>query len=370
MPGKIHDGASWRNLSHAFARVGTDWKRVNRAWINDGTSWRTAFLAQIQDTFDRANSSSLGTTSDGSATWSNLRDSWGISSNSAQSTGAASGYPSATLQTEGPKVVATVAPGPGTGIIFGVQDSNNWYGAYVSARSAQVSCNCQEQCGTCYYSCTVCNSNCGSYSCEPCGCAQYWESYKKYVNVYSCDYDILLGGYKWVYVTSYWDNTKICFVCSGSGLGACNGVTDGNTGYVTSCSSNGQDTSCGCRVSGGCSTCYNCCTQADPSCGSYACCNTVCQNCVNVYWSVRLVRCVNGTVTEVAAQEGGPNGAQPTLLAVETGASTITVTGTAPGTTLSVTANASVSGTRHGVIKAPSPYNQSSVVDNFTVESL
>lgn len=373
MPGKIYDGTNWRSVSGVFARVGTEWKRANRGWINDGTSWRTIFLARIEDTFNRANASSLGTTSDGTATWSNLRNSWAIVSNTASSSDAATGYPSATIETFGSSVLASVAPGPGTGIIFGVTDSNNWYGAYVSARSTTESCNCQEQCSTCYYSCTVCNSNCGSYSCEPCsGCSSYWASYTATTSTYTCDSNTnQFGGKTYFWAFANTSTSTVCISCSNTSLPGCNAVYEGQAFSTTSCSlKSSSDPSCPCVIAGGCSTCYYCCAQTDPSCGSYSCCNTVCQTCTNVYWSVRLVRCVNGTVTELAAQEGAANAAQPTTLSVETGASTITVTGTGAGSPLSITANASVTGTRHGIIKAPSAYNQSSAVDNFAVENL
>lgn len=387
MPGKIYDGTNWRSVSGVFARVGTEWKRANRGWINDGTSWRTIFLARIEDTFNRANASSLGTTSDGTAAWSNLRNSWGIVSNTASSSDAATGYPSATIETFGSSVLASVAPGPGTGIIFGVTDSNNWYGAYVSARSTTGSCNCQEQCGTCYYSCTVCNANCGSYSCSPCsGCSLYWSSYQRLRSAYICESDTNSTGgtyYFWV----FWKNLPTeypCITCTSNSLPACNIFNAGLGGSPTTttwplpgvfdlqtCSLvSSSDPKCPCILQTNCSTCYNCCSQTDPACGSYSCCETVCQTCISVFWSVRLVRCVNGTVTELAASEGAANGAQPTTLSVETGASTITVTGTGAGSPLSITANASVTGTRHGIIKAPSAYNQSSAVDNFAVENL
>lgn len=113
-------------------------------------------LVTVIDTFNRSdNASDLG--SAGGQKWKIWRGVWGISTNKASSSTAASSYPLATLTFTRTDVTLGIGtPAPGAGATFWVSDANNWWAATY------------EQVETCQ-TCQTCNayntSNCNAFGC-------------------------------------------------------------------------------------------------------------------------------------------------------------------------------------------------------------
>lgn len=125
----------------------------------------TAIRAFI-DTFTRTNNAST-LTGTGSKSWSNIRGTWGISSNRASTATAASSYPIAAVRTGATAATAKVAYGAtttafGWGVTFWTGDSNNWYGAITDRTQTDT---------ITYGTATACYPCAGGYSaCGGCGC--------------------------------------------------------------------------------------------------------------------------------------------------------------------------------------------------------
>ena len=123
---------------------------------------RLKALVSVIETFNRTDAASLGKTSTG-ASWSNVRGSWGISSNKASSSDAASGYPLATLNFSKEDVTLTAkGVGPGVGTAFWVTDSNNWWGTYVDTEQTCQTCSTAGNCNA-YGSVYSSGGNCATY---------------------------------------------------------------------------------------------------------------------------------------------------------------------------------------------------------------
>lgn len=117
---------------------------------------RLKALVSVIETFNRTDAASLGKTDSG-ASWSNIRGSWGISSNKASSSTAASSYPLATLTFSKEEVTLTAkGVGPGVGTAFWITDSDNWWGTYVDTVQTCDTCSSGGNCST--YG-TQCNAN-------------------------------------------------------------------------------------------------------------------------------------------------------------------------------------------------------------------
>lgn len=135
----------------------------------------SAFITII-DTFNRANSSELGSPAPGQS-WKLWRGTWGIASNKASSSSTPSEYAMATLTFTNENVTVGVAsPDVGTGMSFWVTDANNWYAAvYVQT----------EVCGTCTdctggWNASNCNQfsggNCKGWTCNDATCTGGWNT--------------------------------------------------------------------------------------------------------------------------------------------------------------------------------------------------
>ena len=90
-------------------------------------------LGAFQDTFTRSNSAN-SLAGDGAASWTQLSGVWGVNSNSANSSTAASSYPVAVFDAKTKDVVVKssgAGTGAGYGASFWVTDANNWWGVYT-----------------------------------------------------------------------------------------------------------------------------------------------------------------------------------------------------------------------------------------------
>lgn len=129
-------------------------------------------LVTVIDTFNRSdNASDLG--SAGGQKWKIWRGVWGISTNKASSSTAASSYPLATLTfTRQDVTVGIGGPAPGTGASFWVTDANNWYSTvYVQTETCQTCTNCNA------WNASNCNAfGCNSWTCNSAFCNGTWNA--------------------------------------------------------------------------------------------------------------------------------------------------------------------------------------------------
>jgi hypothetical protein len=118
----------FKAASNIYAKVNGGWKKGTFGYVKVEGTWRQFWAEKLQDTFDRADTtSSLGTATSGQA-WTIARSNWRINSNNATTSGSKSDYPMAYVDlgfSEGTLQANELTPG--TGIAFRVVDSNNWY---------------------------------------------------------------------------------------------------------------------------------------------------------------------------------------------------------------------------------------------------
>lgn len=385
-------GGSWRSVSTPYIKKSTGWARASGGWINNGTQWVRFFASGIADTFDRANGS-LGTTSDGSSTWSVTRGAWSINSNLATSSSTASTYPLAVVNLgASTSVVQAATPVAGSGIAFGVVDANNWYGAFITRRTDTYSCSpysCNPYCCSyTYKQDCVCGStqvrrqqdDCATYTNDCTNCPNECANYKRLESHRFAQYrcNALLG---WVF-DQYVPGAQCseCNCTAGGALPACNSGSVGGYSSVKECLGTSgcvETVACGC-VAYKCGSCTKCVPVYDTVCNSCnvctggTCYQTCYQTCTGSYYGVRLVRCVNGTVSELGLTEGVRDGFQPLSIRVSTTSSGISVTaysGTAfTGSTLAVTSALVPTGVSQGILIGPSTVSQGFTVDNFSTE--
>lgn len=277
----------------------------------------SAIRKLVFDTFTRTTSGGLGSTTSG-APWTAIRGTWFANGSAAQSDGAASDYPIATVDL-GNDVNASASVSPGCGIAFWVSDSGSWWAS--TAATTGYDCNCQ----TCYNSCYC--ASCAT--CSSCGYVQ------GSCAVYSCS----AAGYS---------NT----VRSGTD---CYNRTTGAYQGPAACTSYNQVYQC---------TYYSCA-------GTYAC-NPYSCNCSTCYsYQLRLINSVGGVVSTATTDVALTSAAAALTLAVSGDNITATAySDTAKTTvlgTLTYTATSPTKGTRVGVIKSPAG-NQGSTVDDFSAK--
>lgn len=171
MPGSIKVSGAQRTIAAPYVKVSGSWRTASLAYIKVAGTWRQWYAAQITDTFDRSDSSTLGTVSNGVTSWNILTGSWAIVSNTAVGTGS---YALATVVN--PLQVAdytlTLDTQSGTGLAFWVTDTNNWWSA-VPTTTSSVSYSCpnggtyNSSSGNCESSSSLNNAvlHFGSYAC-------------------------------------------------------------------------------------------------------------------------------------------------------------------------------------------------------------
>lgn len=395
MPGYVRSGGSWRFVTSLQVKRPSGWTRATSGWVNNGSQWVRFFTSGIQDTFNRANGS-LGTTSDGSATWSVTRGAWTINSNVATSSTAASSYPLAVVALgQAGALVQADTPVAGSGIAFGVVDMNNWYGAFITRRTGTYSCNPYSCNCTCTQSvcnsCTVCVAQPCVDTCKTCT-YQTCSIQKKSESYNYAQYKCTTSG--WTFDT-YVSAGCSCCTCSctpGTIAFTCNSSNRGSVTSVINClGTSGCGTgSCGCAsytstTGASCAECGSECvaqpcvntsfTNDCANCGStctQTSCDTCHQSCTGYYYGIRLVRCVAGTVTELGITEGILNGFQPLSIRVVSTASGITAaaySGTGQtGGYFQVTSQLVPTGASQGILIGPSAVSQGNTVDNFYTE--
>lgn len=134
MPGYIKESGVQRPIAAPYVKDQGAWKPAVLGYIKDQGTWKIWHASDIEDTFDRANSGTLGVASNGFTQWTTRRETWGIVSNQASSSAAGSDYALATapLYKAGTDYVVSVdiPSGNGTGIAVWVEDEDNWWAVY------------------------------------------------------------------------------------------------------------------------------------------------------------------------------------------------------------------------------------------------
>ena len=131
MPGSIKVSGAQKTIAAPYVKVSGTWRPAAVAYVKVSGTWRQWYAADITDTFDRADASSLGTVSNGVTSWTALSGSWAIASNQATSSTSPSSYPVATvtspLSSTDYELKIDVPTGAGPGVALWVTDASNWY---------------------------------------------------------------------------------------------------------------------------------------------------------------------------------------------------------------------------------------------------
>ena len=231
----------------------------------------------FRDTFDRADSASLGTASDGSL-WNIIRGAFSISGNSA--VGDTADYPMATVTMPNQDASISLSSiGAGSGAALWVTDSGNWWAVGVYRQA------------------------------EDCDCVEYYNSYTytytytyTYVYTYSYTYEYLAGYNAGncaatnnsccsssSYCCGTYNTSNCCgYTCYGYNTSNCCGYTC--YGYNAAGNCKGNYCSCynGSNCQGNYCSCYNGsnCNAFCNSCNSYSGCNNCIQfNQGNAYYA-------------------------------------------------------------------------------------
>jgi hypothetical protein len=290
---------------------------------------------RFADTFNRADTTgSLGVASDGSL-WKALRGTWKVTSNKAQSTDAASGYPAVSVVMPNKATsIAIEGPVSGSGALIWVTDANNWWAVdlYQSTYS------------TPNYSTTYNGTFC-----------DYGYNNNAY---YACN----------AYTTNY------CFATNYAGpyCGAWNSNNIRNAAYCRYYYYNSYTYQYACG-----STCSSS-TYTAPTfvCQSSSPKYYVYQTGTNYFYpqSIRILQSVGNVVSQIASTQVGDNATINGLKAFISG-TTITartysdtnMTSQVGGDLVYNATGATVT-TEYGLVLTPSAYNQGNAVDNIVVE--
>jgi hypothetical protein len=325
---------AWHGLVGAKVRVAGTWHTASKGFVKVAGTWRQWLASLITDSFNRANSASLGSTDTGDA-WSTLRGTaWAIVSNQASNSDAASNYPIAQIALGSTDTTTSVSVSQGCGPVVWITDTNNWWTSYHYSStvancagpatgyiySSTPTCACGSVVndgGTCTGSTVSCNSlnttctpvgGCGTVTCTS-------------VDQYNC-----YGGY-----TSG--------SCGGAG-GTWNGTQCCFTEPYYTCTQNTTVIHYGCSATASSSTQH----------------------------ALRMAKNVAGTVSTVADTVVA---SAPAAIKIVTNANSITATAYSDAAmTTSIGTNAQTNtgtkGTSVGIVKAPGGLAQGSTVDTFS----
>lgn len=145
MPSYIKVSGNQRTIIAPFVKVAGTWRQAIFIYTKINGTWRQGFAANVEDDFNRADQTPLGTVSNFVTSWTALRQTWSIFSNQARTTNDASTYPLAVVayprQTTDYEINLDVVTGAGAGVSFWATDSQNWWGATTNTTySATYAC--------------------------------------------------------------------------------------------------------------------------------------------------------------------------------------------------------------------------------------
>ena len=320
----------------------------------DVISW----LANINDTFSRTSSGSLGTATSGQV-WTQSNGTWSCSSGTATTATAASSYPFSTIPFKSDVNALAKSTTSGTGIVFWQSAAGDWWAASTSLSTATyyyygtyytcVPNSCCSGSNTCVsatdcYNSTTCNANscCYSYyyysACNPgwssCGsacCVRYVTASKTYA-----------------YYTPALNSQCVSVACCTQTYYA---------GYYVQCCT-------------GSNTC-----QSDPCCSVASAQGTLSDTAYN--WALKLIKSIAGVVSTVLSSSTLATGTfgdtANKLNAVKVVTSGNSVTATAYSDTAGTTSLGSINttdttthGKGVGIIVTPGGSQQGNTVGPFT----
>ena len=133
MPGFIKVSGEQRPVAAPYVNVSGTWTPVALGYVKVNGEWKIWHSAEIEDDFNRPNSSELGIASNGFSEWVTVRGAWGVASNQATSATAASSYPAAATRlykaNTNYQVSVDIPSQSGLGVLAWVVDENNWFAA-------------------------------------------------------------------------------------------------------------------------------------------------------------------------------------------------------------------------------------------------
>jgi hypothetical protein len=387
LPGLIKVSGAQRTIAAPYVKVNGAWRNVAVAYTKVNGTWRQWYAAQITDSFDRTDASSLGTVSNGVTSWTDVTGSWAISSNKAATATSASSYPLSQVQNpllqSNYELKVDVPSGAGAGVGFWITDTNNWYAAITHTTRNTIN-----TCGTDYtYNATTgkCEKT-STYNATLNCTARTYNSGTSAGYVYQNDayyMETTIHGAPGCTNCAYSCDSAHCYqqvYYCGSGQtkinNACYVYSAGTPG---SCSAGGAVPACG---SGPCYTTSYSCSTGDTLNGS-TCTNFSSVDPTVSYTythAVKVLRKASGTVTELASTDVGTTVSDVATnrlgsLKVVTSNTTVDITAytgtgqTGTATTIpSYVASSPTTTANAGIIIAPSGYGQTTAVDNFNLK--
>jgi hypothetical protein len=319
----------------------------------------------LADTFNRTDSASvIGNATDGSI-WTILRGTWGISTNKASSSTAASSYPLATVDMPFTDIQTDiVSTAQGSAAALWVTDANNWWAVGITQEPENCSCTYFFTTNYFYFTSNNCvgqnagtwnASNCNAFglpSCFPSG----W--------TFTC-----VGSYNESNCNNFAFNTKNKTTrCSGSyNSSNCNSFSlycPSNGSYGGSTCTGGYNTS---TQNAGTYFFFSCTELGSTTSGPFESCST----CYPQY--IRILQSVAGTVSLITQQSMGATLAA--AFRVKTSGNQITASAysdsaavTQIGSNLVHTATGATITAQNGIMIIPSTYNQGSTIDSVEIK--
>jgi len=378
LPGSIKVSGSQRTVASPYVTVSGSWRQAAAGYIKVAGAWRVWHSADISDDFNRLNSATLGTASNGIAQWTTLRGSWGILSSQASSTTDATSGALATTPLIKPvpnyDITLDIPSGAGVGAAFWVTDQNNWWAA-ITYQTTSTSYSCPNG-GT--LSGTTCNTSSSypaqtGYSQTSCGAPNTYTQYFLEETRYGYEPTGLPCGAQ----CTNFGGSCISGTCQEPGIYIY--CTRTPTASVTSCSETSTSCPGGCSLEG--NTCYSYssyyyCPSGGTLEGStcFVTSSYEATATTTTSYSVRLIRAVSGTISTVqTVSTSGPtkslkivttnNAINVKAYAVEgqVGAATeLNYTATSP----TITGNLGIIKTV-AVTSGSASANQTNIVDNF-----
>ena len=327
---------------------------ISARTTGDIISW----LANINDTFSRTSSGSLGTATSGQV-WYQSNGTWSCSSGTATTATAASSYPFATIPFKSDVTALAKSTTSGTGVVFWQSAAGDWWAASTALSAATY-----YYYGTYYY--CVANSCCtGSNTCaaaSDCG------------NSSTCNYSSCCTLYYY-------------YAACNPGWSSCGGgccvryVTASKTyAYYTPALNSSCNASSCCYTTYYAGT-YNACCTGSNTCASNSCCSvasasgTLSDTAYN--WALKLIKSIAGVVSTVLSSSTLATGTfgdtANKLNAVKVVTSGNSVTATAYSDTAGTTSLGSINttdttthGKGVGIIVTPGGAQQGNTVGPFT----
>lgn len=339
MTSSVKVAGAWHTVAGVRVRVGGTWSTVSKGFVRVAGTWYQWLSSLITDSFNRANSASLGTTDTGES-WSTLRGTaWAIVSNQASNSDTASNYPVATIALGSQDTTTSVSVSQGCGPVVWVSDANNWWASF-------------------HYSST--SSGCG-------GGATGWSTTDPVTCSCGSRQTQSVGDCSGA--ATAWSGTDP--VTCGCGSRETRSGTPSCTNYLVLF---GAGAAAQCATDGGTYTSPNCCFptteyRCSATAGShteYRCSDSTTSSTAH---QLRMVSNVAGSITTVA---DASIASAPAAIKLVTSGTSITATAysdTAMTSLLGTNAQTPSSptrGTSVGIVKAPGGLSQGSTVDTFS----